>query len=162
MAGRVKIAWDSDKGPAENARRELPRIVSDYFAEGRRVLSAPRNAKSLHRLRLASKKLRYTLELFRPCYPAGFEDRLAELKKLQDWLGASNDASVAATLVGSKQLKKHPEVRESLEKRSAAQASAFVRYWKRTFDADGQEAWWTDFLATKAREPKAARKSAAS
>ena len=156
MAKTGRIAWDGDAGAAENARRELPRMVADYFAEGRRVLTATRSARRLHRLRLKSKNLRYTLELFRPCYPAGLEDRLAELKKLQDWLGASNDATVAASLLGRKELKRHPELAEALEKRAAAQASAFTRYWKRTFDAKGQESWWTDFLAKKARDPKAA------
>ena len=154
MADTGRIAWDGNASVAENAGRELPRIVADYFAEGRRVLAAERSARRLHRLRLKSKNLRYTLELFRPCYPTGLEDRLAELKKVQDWLGASNDAAVAANLAGRRALKKHPELREALEKRATAQAAAFTRYWKRTFDANGQEAWWTDFLAKKARDPK--------
>lgn len=155
MAAR-RSQWDEAAGAAENARRELPLIVSAYFAEGRQVLAGPRTARQLHQLRLASKKLRYTLELFTPCYPTGLEERLSELKKLQDWLGNVNDAAASLKLVGRKELKSHPEIREFLEKRAASQAAAFTRYWKRTFDAEGQEAWWVDFLAAKARRPRPA------
>ena len=147
------MKWDERKGAAANARRELPGLVSDYFSQVRESLAEDPAPRELHRLRLDSKRLRYTLELFRTCYPAGLEERLDELKKLQDWLGEINDAVASGRLLRGA-LKRQPKLRKFLEDRAAAQAAEFVRYWKETFDAPGQEVWWTGFLARSARTPR--------
>ena len=57
-----KPRWVARKeDAADNASRELPRLVSQFFAETREALAEPRTPRRLHQLRLASKKLRYTL-----------------------------------------------------------------------------------------------------
>ncbi len=153
MAANTIPKWSDRDDAVVNAKRELPRLVAEFFAGTRQALAEPNWPRNLHRVRLAAKKLRYTLELFGPIYPATLEVRLTELKKLQDWLGAANDAAASRRLLGSARLRRHPELREFLDKRAAAQAAAFTRYWKKSFDAKGQEAWWTDFLGHKARGP---------
>jgi hypothetical protein len=52
-------------------------------------------------------------------------------------------------------LKRKPKVRKFLEDRAGEKAAQVGRYWKETFDAEGQEAWWTDFLAHHTRKPGA-------
>lgn len=52
-----------------------------------------------HELRIAAKKLRYTLELFAPLLPAGVEQEVAHLKDLQDLLGTMHDRDVLADLL---------------------------------------------------------------
>ena len=151
MARTTRLKWRRRDDIAANAKRELPGVVAGFFADTRKAMDEDDWPRNLHRVRLASKKLRYTLELFRGVYPAALEDRLSELKKLQDWLGGANDAAASRKLLGRAALRHHPELEKFLEKRAAAQAAAFTRYWKKTFDAKGQEAWWTDFLAHKAR-----------
>jgi len=146
MARNRRIEWDERTGVLPNARRELPRLIAAYFSQVRKVLAEDGSPRKLHRLRLASKRLRYTLELFRPCYPAGLEERLDALRKLQDSLGEVNDAVASARLLRGA-LKRQPKVRKFLDDRAAEQAAEFARYWKETFDAPGREAWWTDFLA---------------
>ena len=153
MARAHRMKWDQRAGAAANARRELPRMVSAYFSEVHDSLARDAPLRKLHRLRLASKRLRYTLELFRPCYPAGLEDRLDALKTLQDWLGEVNDAVASGRLLRGP-LKCQPKVRKFLEERAAEKAAGFARHWKETFDAAGQEAWWTGFLARNARTPR--------
>ena len=140
------MKWDERDGVAANARRRLPRMASAYFRRVRAFLAEDAAPRKLHRLRLASKRLRYTLELFRPCYPAGLEERLDALKVLQDCLGEVNDA-VASSRLLREALKHKPKVRKFLEERAADKAAEFTRHWKVTFDAPGQEAWWTGFLA---------------
>ena len=152
MARAHRMKWDQRAGAAANARRELPRMVSAYFSEVRESLARDAPLRKLHRLRLASKRLRYTLELFRPCYPAGLEERLDALKKLQDGLGEVNDAVASGRLL-RRALRRQPKVRKFLEDRAGEKAAQVVRYWKETFDAEGQEAWWTDFLAHHTRTP---------
>jgi CHAD domain-containing protein len=154
MAQAGGMKWDERAGAAANARRRLPPMVSAYFSTVREFLAKDFTPIELHQLRLASKRLRYTLELFRPCYPAGMEERLEALKKLQDWLGEVNDAVASGRLLRGA-LKRYPKVRQLLEERAAAQAAEFVRQWKESFDAPGQEAWWTDFLAKNTRTPRA-------
>jgi CHAD domain-containing protein len=146
MARNPKLKWDEGDGLLPNVRRELPRLVSAYFSGVRKTLANHPNPRKLHRLRLASKRLRYTLELFRPCYPPAFEERLDTLRKLQDHLGEVNDAVASAKLLGAS-LKRQPKLRKFLDDRAAQQAAEFVRHWKEIFDAPGHEAWWTDFLA---------------
>jgi CHAD domain-containing protein len=152
MAQAYHMKWDKRAGVAANARRQLPPMVTAYFSSVREFLADDAPPRRLHRVRLASKRLRYTLELFRPCYPAGLEERLDALKKLQDCLGEVNDAVASGSLL-RKALKRQPKVRQFLEDRAREKAAQVVRYWKETFDAAGQEAWWTDFLAHHARVP---------
>ena len=80
MAAIPKLTWSSDDDAAANAQRELPRLVAEFFANTRQALAEPNWPRNLHPVRLASKKLRYTLELFRPIYPSALEIRLDELK----------------------------------------------------------------------------------
>lgn len=153
MARTGSLKWNQRAGVASNARRELPPMVSAYFAQVRDLLSKDPTPRQLHALRLASKRLRYTLELFRPCYPAGLDERLEALKKLQDWLGEVNDAVASGKLLRGP-LNRQPKLRKFLQERAAAQAAGFARHWKETFDAPGQEAWWTGFLTHPVTQTK--------
>ena len=146
MARNRRFEWDEKNRVLPNARRELPPLIAAYFSRVRKVLANDGSPRKLHKLRLASKRLRYTLELFRPCYPAGLEERLDTLRKLQDSLGEVNDAVASARLLRDA-LKRQQKVRKFLDDRAAEQAREFARYWQETFDAPGREAWWTDFLA---------------
>src|SRR5436305_1807320 len=58
-----KAKWDERTTAAANARRVLPRLAADYFKEVRDFLATDREPKEFHRMRLASKRFRYTLEL---------------------------------------------------------------------------------------------------
>ncbi len=56
---------------------------------------------ALHAIRLRAKRLRYAAEIFAPLYPAKATHRFIQrLSRLQDRLGALNDAAVAASLLG--------------------------------------------------------------
>jgi CHAD domain-containing protein len=124
-------------------------MMSEYFAEVREALAQKRSPAALHPVRLASKKVRYTLELFRPCYSArGFDARLEALKDVQTSLGEVNDA-VATRRLLAKVMPHSPRrhaLREFLKQRAAEKAEEFRAHWTEKFDAAGQERWWTDFL----------------
>jgi CHAD domain-containing protein len=146
---RFRTPWDEGESAAVNARRQLPRMMSEYFGEVREALGDKHSPAALHQVRLASKKVRYTLELFRQCYgAAGFDARLKALKDVQTSLGDVNDAVTTWRLV-SKVMAHSPRrhaLREYLKKRAAEKAGEFRAHWTERFDADGQERWWTDFL----------------
>jgi CHAD domain-containing protein len=146
---RSRTQWDKRASAAVNARRQLPRMMSEYFAEVRAALTGEHSPAALHRVRLASKKVRYTLELFRQCYnPRGFDARLKALKDVQTSLGDVNDA-VATWRLLAKVMPHSPRrhaLREFLKQRAAEKAGEFRAHWTERFDAAGQERWWTDFL----------------
>jgi len=152
---KPKVKWDDEAGVAANARTELPRLVAVYFAQVRRLLAGNPRPARLHPLRVSGKRLRYSLELFRPCYGPGLEERLDALKQVQDILGEVND-SVAGLAVIQQVMRRSPQ-RSKVErfalKRSSEKARAFRAHWQRVFDAEGREEWWTGYLAREAHAP---------
>ena len=146
---KSKIKWDEHTTAAANARRVLPRLAADYFKEVRDFLATEREPEEFHRMRLASKRFRYTLELFRPCYGTGLEERLGALKKLQDALGDLNDAVASMDLLGGRTGEK---VEKFLSARAEEKAQEFRVHWTESFDAPKQEDVWLEFLR-KAHAP---------
>jgi CHAD domain-containing protein len=148
-----KPHWNERLGAAANARHELPRLVKEYFAQVRQLLAANPPPPQLHVIRLASKRLRYTLELFRDCYGPGFKTRLASLQQLQQVLGDVNDCAAAERLIGELIPKSATRQRyqEFLHRRAAAKAVELRKEWHQVFDAPGREQWWTAYLAKNAR-----------
>jgi len=154
---RRNIAWDEGSGAAENARMQLPKLVSAYFARGREVMARPPDAAELHSLRLATKRLRYTLELFRPCYGPGFARCLAALRVLQQLLGDVNDITAAERVLQGAlngDAAQRSAMEGSLRPLRDSRIQAFQKYWREMFDAPGQEAWWRAYMARHSRQPK--------
>jgi CHAD domain len=142
------MEWNGRSSAGANAKRELPPMMSDYFLTVREALRMKTSPANLHKIRLAGKKVRYTLELFRPCYGPGFDERLTALKTLQTALGDVNDAVAAARLIGDvmPHSARRKTLRAYLKKRAAEKAEQFRVHWTETFDAEGQERSWLDFL----------------
>jgi CHAD domain-containing protein len=149
--------WDKRLDAAGNARRRLPTLVSEYFEHGREIVAAGENdPAALHRLRLATKRLRYTLELFRPCYGPGMARCLAGLRVLQQLLGDINDVAASTRILESSLHKDSPQrlrLEKFLQELHDTRVAAFRKYWHELFDAPNQEAWWTQYLARHARRP---------
>jgi len=141
-----------------NARRRLPALVRAYFAQVRELLAANPAPPELHAIRLATKRIRYSLELFRPCYGRGLDQRLATLQHLQQLLGEINDCAAAERLIESlvRPSPARKRVRTFLRRRASAKAAALRREWHGNFDAPGREHWWLQYLAAGARvrEPR--------
>ncbi len=140
------VEWDAGTTAAVNARRYLPRLAAAYFTDIRAALEADLPPEKLHRLRLATKRLRYTLELFRPCYGPGLDGRLAGLRRVQQILGEVNDCVATARL-----LPKGARAHAWLAARAEEKAREFRKHWSEEFDAPGREAQWTKYLARHAR-----------
>jgi CHAD domain-containing protein len=157
MARRVKwrVKWNGRAGVAANARRELPKLAEAYFAEIRAVLAGNPRPARLHPLRVSGKRLRYSLELFRPCYGPGLEERIGALKKVQDLLGQVNDplAALARIQHAMRPSRLRTQVERLAAARAAEKAKLFRKHWREVFDAPGQEEWWTGYLAREAHTP---------
>ena len=155
MAKRKHAEWDERGGPAANAQRVLPAQVAAYFAEVRSRLAADPGPEELHKVRLATKHLRYTLELFRPCYGPGLEMRVAVLREIQTALGELNDRAVAARVISEtvRSRAQRDRALRTLEGERAERTREFHKLWSEVIDAPGQETWWTSYLGRNARAP---------
>jgi hypothetical protein len=106
--------------------------------------------EELHAFRLKTKRLRYTLELFRPCYSAALEQRLELLREIQTVLGDLNDCAAAQRIAADTlpaNSRRLAQVKRFLRVRGDRLAAAFRKHWKEKFDASGREEWWVSYLA---------------
>lgn len=89
---------DSQAPTFKNARIILQERLSEMYAYAQYV-DSPDNTRELHDLRIAAKRVRYTLELFEEFLPEAGKEIAEELAKLQDELGALHDSEVMLVLL---------------------------------------------------------------
>lgn len=80
----------------ETYQKALVHITSrldEIFAHESSVY-IPENIKEHHAMRIAVKRLRYTMEVFSPLYEGELDNQIAVCKKLQDILGDMHDCDV--------------------------------------------------------------------
>ena len=142
------IAWNAATTAAENAAAHLPGLARRYFRNGRTLLLRHPSPSTLHRFRLETKRFRYTLELFRLCYGPGLDQRLGNLREIQVHLGEISDCSATIELLA----RADRPFAAFLKRRMAAKIGALHGYWQETFDAAGQEIWWTQYLVRFVRK----------
>jgi CHAD domain-containing protein len=59
----------------------------------------PANVDDLHNMRIAAKRLRYTMELFAPCFGKDFARILGTIEEIQERIGAIHDCDVLIPLL---------------------------------------------------------------
>lgn len=145
--------WDLEASWAANAARALPQWAAQFFAAGRQACSSDLlSAGTLHRLRLAGKRFRYSLELFRDCYGPELEARLASLKTIQNCLGQISDCDATEQLVRAENLASGADSLRFmgfLAAQRRARVAAFLAFWRGTFDAPGEETAWAAYLGNR-------------
>jgi len=140
------MKWKSSRTVAENARLLLPKLADKYFKAGRKAAGeeAP-SAKDLHRFRIATKRFRYSLELFRPVYGDTLETHIRSLRELQNVLGALSDYhSLERLFQGDR------ELRAKLDRATSRKLREFRAAW-RAFDSDDRRERWNQYLTRKTR-----------
>jgi CHAD domain-containing protein len=145
-----KLRWDESSSVAQNACAALPELARSYFEKGRKLTGKLPTSTALHRFRLDTKALRYTLELFRPCYGPGLDRRLAVLRKIQAYLGAINDYAATMDLVAARLPSDAPEravIDALLSTVAKRKLLEFRRYAQRLFNDPGEERRWRNCLS---------------
>ncbi len=66
----------------------------ETFLSYEKYISNPENVKELHAMRIAGKKLRYTIEIFAPIYNQALLPHIELMKDIQDQLGEIHDDDV--------------------------------------------------------------------
>ena len=89
---------DPDASLAANARRILAVRTAEFYSYGP-IVALESAVEQLHDLRIAAKRLRYTLELFRAVFGECGERQIDRLKALQEELGNLHDLDVRIGLI---------------------------------------------------------------
>jgi CHAD domain-containing protein len=147
MAG-TQIKWDEAASAAENARCELPPLVEAWFELGRTLAAGEDSPKEFHAFRLRTKRLRYTLELFRPFYGPRLEKCMASLREVQARLGELNDCAATRAIAEAALPVRSPQrvrIERFLDSRVAALTAAFRKTWSE-IDKTGEDVRWRAYL----------------
>jgi CHAD domain-containing protein len=137
------IAIDPDGTFAENA----PLMLLTRFAEMVRLSHSvhdPERIDDLHNMRIAAKRLRYTLEIFAPCFDGElvkeYKAVYDRVKSIQEQIGDIHDCDVRGPAIQAfldAHAKKRPELRVGLEGLIAKEKASrdkmygeFIEYWE--------------------------------
>jgi hypothetical protein len=135
----VSRAWpvediDPDASVIQNARRVLAVRIAEFYSF-EPVVPHPELSEALHDLRISAKRLRYTLELFRPQFGKAGERQIERVKTIQEVLGTLHDHDVRIDLIGDElsrlmveqSLKTRSDVAEASPEELATIATAALR-----------------------------------
>jgi CHAD domain-containing protein len=106
----------------------LATMARDYFAAGRKALVHP-TPKRLHQLRLRTKHLRYTLELFAALAPEAVDRQLRELRAVQELLGVINDRAVTLERCAGRRSQEFRALAAHLKAGLTESTSQFLLAW---------------------------------
>lgn len=99
MAKAKKILDLDCQAPVGQNARHIARIRLEEMHDWAKYADAPYHSKELHNLRIAAKRLRYTLELFEDALPETSKAIVDELTQVQDELGLLHDSDVLIALL---------------------------------------------------------------
>ena len=89
---------DPDASLATNARRILAVRMAEFYSYAP-IVAIAEAVEPLHDLRIAAKRLRYTLELFRAVFGERGEAQIERIKAIQEELGTLHDLDVRIALI---------------------------------------------------------------
>jgi hypothetical protein len=100
----VAKAWpvidiEPDAPVLDNARKVMAVRIAEFYSYEPFVMR-PEHSSALHDLRIAAKRLRYTLELFEPQFGADGKRLISRVKELQEELGTLHDHDVRIEFIG--------------------------------------------------------------
>lgn len=97
LSARMRLALQEEAEDQESVRATAVDLLIRRAVEleaFQLVADHPERVEELHAMRIAVKRLRYTLEIFRSLFEGAAEPVLETLKKLQDLLGEVHDCDV--------------------------------------------------------------------
>jgi CHAD domain-containing protein len=124
--------------PQEALRSNAPLMLHTRLEELYQFapyISDPAKVEELHNMRIAAKRLRYTLEIFAPCFLGKeFEKVYTQAKSIQEQIGEIHDRDVRGPLLQAF-LESHapsrPEIRSGLERLIQSQQAERAELYRR-------------------------------
>jgi CHAD domain-containing protein len=119
----------------EHARSLLTAMTEELFRAGREAARPDSSHQKMHRFRLKTKRMRYTLELFTDVYGRKTENIMEALKSLQAKLGAINDCATTLEMI------RRDRAAAAVRRLAAEREAAFRSYWKKHFGLPERSRW---------------------
>jgi hypothetical protein len=99
MAKATKVKGLTSKAPVTvNAARIIETRLADMYQYAPYV-DDPEHIEEIHNMRIAAKRLRYTLEMFSFAYPKELKTLISEVKQIQSTIGDMRDADIMVETV---------------------------------------------------------------
>ena len=146
---KTKKIWDADASVRQNVGRRLPKMARKYLASGTQALEGQSSWEEMHEFRLATKRFRYSVELFGPLYGPGVDTRLEDLRTIQTMLGEANDCIVTAAMLGN--ATETASARERLQEKAEAKTKKLRAWWRASFHAAAAQERWISYFARPKR-----------
>ncbi|HLZ61615.1 MAG TPA: CHAD domain-containing protein [Ktedonosporobacter sp.] len=99
MAKARPITNLDTQAPTGTNARVIARTRLEELYEWDKYVDDPYQVHELHNLRIAAKRLRYTLEIFAPVLPEACSGVLREVEQIQEELGELHDSDVMVALL---------------------------------------------------------------
>ena len=99
MAKAKPITGLDPRAPTGKNARIIARVRLEEMYNWDRYVDNPYNIRELHNLRIAAKRLRYTLEIFEEVLSEASKSIVKELEQIQDELGELHDSDVMIALL---------------------------------------------------------------
>jgi len=153
---RFSSLRETSEDAALAARTLLPPVAAEFFKAGRKTALKAGSAERLHAFRLAAKRFRYTLEIFRPFYGPVYEKRLEQVREIQSLLGKRQDCAVTAAMLRplAEIDTTIAHVLSNVEIRGVKLEGEFLEFWHQQFDAEGEELLWERYLSRRPPAPR--------
>lgn len=116
---------DCDESVVVNARKIIDVRLRELLSFGRYV-GDPQEIEEIHNLRIAAKRLRYTLEMFRFAFPKELAVLIDEVKEVQEHIGDMRDADVLIERVNHILARENAERAERLQQIATATSRGTV------------------------------------
>ncbi len=99
MAKAKPIGKLNAQAPAGVNARTIARTRLEEMYSWEAYVDNPYRVRELHNLRIAAKRLRYTLEIFQEVLPEAIASIIKEVEQIQEELGALHDSDVLIALL---------------------------------------------------------------
>ena len=144
----LKLVKQADAPAASDTARDiLPPMLKKHLRQGRHAAHEDTPEKELHRFRIATKEIRYTLDLFTPLYGTRIDEITENLKKLQNHLGSIHDCAVTKRLVDEAQSSAgRKEILREIEKRRTRKMERFLHDYRANFGDEAVLRRWKKAL----------------
>jgi CHAD domain-containing protein len=139
-----KKLWKRRLDVQGNVRRRLPELAARYIRRGNRAFRKGKEWDDVHKFRIATKRFRYTLELFEGQYGPGLTKRIDELKQLQTLLGDANDCIATAALLNA--VPDTADLRTELASKADAKLKKARAWWRSHLGNTDAEHLWLSYL----------------
>ena len=121
----------------------MAELIPRYWDSGEVAAQPGASWTDLHRFRLATKQLRYTMELFQSAYSRGVPARLEVLKRVQTHLGKVNDCDAAR---GFAAIAADVALDAWIEQKQHAEREKFVKTWTEELKRSRAGANWVRYF----------------